>query len=111
MEMPSGCRSSAPAPAPSAIGTAPSAAARVVMMIGRKRMRAASRIAVSASTPSRRRTSAKSIIMIAFFFTMPINSRMPMIATTDRSMLNHLRKISAPRPAEGRPDRMVIGWM
>ena len=56
------------------------------MMIGRKRISAASRIAVSASMPpSRRRSSAKSTIMIAFFLTMPISSRMPMIAITDSS--------------------------
>ncbi len=39
--MPSGRRSSAPMPEPSASGTAPSSAAMVVMMIGRKRSRAA----------------------------------------------------------------------
>ena len=84
MAMPSGWRSSAPAPVPNAIGSVPSSAASVVMMIGRKRTSAASRIAVTASAPSRRRASAKSTIMIAFFLTMPISSRMPMIAITLR---------------------------
>ena len=41
MEMPSGRRISAPSPLPSASGSAPSMAAIVVIMIGRKRMREA----------------------------------------------------------------------
>jgi hypothetical protein len=39
IEMPSGWRSSAPSPKPIANGTAPSIAAEVVVMIGRKRFR------------------------------------------------------------------------
>ena len=39
MEMPSGWRSSEPAPVPSISGRAPSTAAMVVMMMGRKRSR------------------------------------------------------------------------
>ena len=83
----------------------------VVMKIGRKRISAASRMAGSASNPSFLRSMAKSIIMIAFFFTMPTSNRMPMIAMTERSMPKAQSATSAPRPAEGRPDRMVIGWM
>src|SRR6185369_3155221 len=45
IEMPSGRRSSAPSPLPSASGTAASSAAIVVIMIGRKRSRQASNIA------------------------------------------------------------------
>ena len=36
---------------------------------------------------SRSASSAKSIIMIAFFFTMPISRMMPMRAMSERSML------------------------
>ncbi len=39
MAIPSGRRSSEPLPVPSASGTAPSSAAMVVIMIGRKRSR------------------------------------------------------------------------
>ena len=96
--MPSGWRSSALAPAPSAIGSAPMSAAMVVIMIGRKRSRQASRIA-SQRRHARRAAgpSATSIIMIAFFLTMPISIRMPMIAITLRSRPNRL---SAPQGAD-----------
>ncbi len=85
--MPSGWRSSAPAPAPIATGSAPKIAAKVVIMIGRKRSRQASRIAASALMPTRRRSIAKSIIMMAFFLTMPTSITMPIMAMTERSML------------------------
>ena len=45
MVTPSGRRSSAPSPQPIASGTAPRMAAKVVIMIGRKRVSAAWRIA------------------------------------------------------------------
>ncbi len=80
-------------------------------MIGRNRSSAASRIAASADSPTRRRSIAKSIIMIAFFFTMPTSMTMPIMAMTDRSMPNAIRMISAPTPADGRPEMIVIGWM
>ena len=47
--MPSGWRSSEPAPAPNAIGKTPKIAAKVVIIIGRKRTLAASRTAWSFS--------------------------------------------------------------
>ncbi len=56
-------------------------------------------------------SSAKSIIMIAFFFTMPISSRMPMVAISVRSKPKSLSDSSAPTAAEGSPARMVSGWM
>ncbi len=65
-----------------ASGTAPSSAARVVIMIGRKRSSAGAvdRLA-RRSCPSRARASrAKSIIMIAFFLTMPISRITPISA-------------------------------
>ena len=56
-------------------------------------------------------SSAKSIIMIAFFSTMPISRMMPISAM----MLNSLPQISsassAPTPADGSVERMVSGWM
>ena len=56
----------------------PISAAIVVIMIGRNRTLAASRIASCALFPWLRSASiAKSIIMIAFFFTMPTSMMMP----------------------------------
>ncbi|CAM3583460.1 Secreted protein [Delftia tsuruhatensis] len=60
---------------------------------------------------SRCASSAKSIIMIAFFLTMPISSTMPMMAMMSRSSPASSRASSAPTPAEGSVDRMVTGWM
>src|SRR4029453_18040305 len=56
-------------------------------------------------------SSAKSIIMIAFFFTMPISRMMPMIAMMPRSLPEIINASSAPTAAEGSVDRIVIGWM
>ena len=110
--MPSGTRSSEPAPVESARGTAPNSAASVVIMIGRKRSIAASRIASRGDRPRSRSASiAKSIIMIAFFLTMPIRSTMPMMPMSDRSWPVRSSASSAPTPAEGRVDRIVTGWM
>ena len=47
--------------------------------------------------------------MIAFFLTMPTSMTMPIMAMTDRSILNSMSTSSAPTPAEGRPEMMVIG--
>ena len=49
--------------------------------------------------------------MIAFFFTMPTSITMPIMAMTERSILNAISVSSAPMPADGRPEMMVIGWM
>ena len=60
--------------------------------------------------PSRRSaTSAKSIIMMAFFFTMPMSSSTPIMAIRLNSLPVASRASSAPTPAEGRVDRMVNG--
>ena len=86
MVMPSGFLSSEPVPLSSASGSAPNSAASVVIMIGRKRSSAACMIESSGDRPClRSASSAKSIIRIAFFFTMPISSTMPISAITDRS--------------------------
>ncbi len=49
--------------------------------------------------------------MIAFFFTMPMRRMMPMIPITPSDWPKSIRASRAPTPAEGRVDRMVIGWM
>ena len=108
--MPSGRRISAPSPAPSASGSAPSIAAIVVIRIGRKRSRHASKIASRVESPrARSASSAKSIIMIAFFFTMPISRITPMNAMIVKSVRNSISASSAPTPADGSVDRIVIG--
>ncbi|MNC89609.1 hypothetical protein D3C83_55720 [compost metagenome] len=56
-------------------------------------------------------SSAKSIIMIAFFLTMPISRMMPMTAMMPRSVRAMSSASSAPTPAEGNVESMVIGWM
>jgi hypothetical protein len=54
---------------------------------------------------------AKSIIMIAFFLTMPISRMMPMIPMTPSPLPLMSSASSAPTPAEGSVDRIVSGWM
>ena len=50
--------------------------------------------------------------MMAFFLTMPTSMTMPIMAMTDRSMLErHQHDQIAPMPADGRPEMIVIGWM
>ena len=83
----------------------------VVIRIGRKRSRQASWIAARGDLPcSRSASSAKSIIMIAFFFTIPISSTMPITAMMSRSRPLRIRASSAPTLAEGRVERIVTGW-
>ena len=48
--------------------------------------------------------------MMAFFFTMPISSTMPISATKEKSMPTYIKANSAPMPAEGSVVRMVKGW-
>ena len=109
--MPSGWRNSEPTPQLIISGSALRSAAMVVIMIGRKRSRHAWKIASrGAIFCSRSAAIAKSIIMIAFFFTMPMRRMMPMIAITPRSLPEISSASSAPTPAEGSVDRMVMGW-
>ncbi len=84
----------------------------LVIMIGRKRTMLASRAASSGVLPcSRCATTAKSIIMIAFFLTMPISSTSAIIEITDSSVLVPYSASSAPTPAAGSVERMVTGWI
>ena len=108
MVIPSGRRSSDPVPVPSASGKAPKSAAIVVIRIGRKRSMHASKIASRrVILPSRSASRAKSIIMIAFFFTMPISSTMPMIEMMFRSFLedHQCQHGTDARRGQGRYDR------
>ena len=110
IEIPRGWRSSAPVPKAKASGRAPSRAASVVITMGRNRSRQAAWIASRGVRPCRRSSSrAKSTIMMAFFFTIPISSRMPMMAMMERSSFAICNASSAPSPAEGKVDRMVMG--
>ena len=109
---PSGWRSSAPEPDASISGIAPNSAARVVIRIGRKRSKAARKMASRGLIPWCRSASrAKSIIMIAFFLTMPISRMMPMMAISPRSLPVNSKASKAPTAAEGSVERMVIGWI
>ena len=54
---------------------------------------------------------AKSIIMMAFFFTMPMRRMMPMSAMMLKSVPKIISATSAPTPADGSVERMVMGWM
>ncbi len=110
--MPSGRRNSDPVPVPMASGRAPSRAAIVVIMIGRNRNRQAWRMASSGDMPCwRSASSAKSTIMIAFFLTMPMSRMIPISEIRSSGMPNSISASNAPTPADGRVDRIVIGWM
>src|SRR5881409_521377 len=72
----------------------------------------AHQIASSGGLPSlRSASSAKSIIMMAFFLTMPISRMMPISAITLNSVWQIRRARMAPTPAEGSVERIVMGWM
>ena len=110
MATPSGFRSSEPMPVPKASGMPLSSAAMVVIMIGRKRSSERLVDRFGGVLPSLRSASrAKSTIMMPFFFTMPMSRMMPMMATISRSRWNSSRASSAPTPADGSVERMVIG--
>ena len=49
--------------------------------------------------------------MMAFFLTMPINSKIPRKAMRLNSVPVAIKASSAPTPAEGRVERMVSGWL
>ena len=84
----------------------------VVIMMGLKRSRLALRMASSGDRPSRRcRSMAKSIMMIAFFLTMPISNITPIMAIRSNWVLNINNASTAPTPADGRVEMMVMGWI
>ncbi len=49
--------------------------------------------------------------MIAFFFTMPISRMIPIRAITLKSCRQIISASSAPTPADGSVERIVMGWM
>ena len=49
--------------------------------------------------------------MIAFFFTMPISSTMPMTPMMSSPAPATISASSAPMPADGSVERIVSGWM
>ena len=104
---------SEPGPVPSASGKPPSSAAMVVISDRPEAQQAGLEDRLLAeSCPSLRSASiAKSIIMMAFFLTMPISRMMPISAMTLRSVLVSISASSAPTPAEGSVERIVMGWM
>src|SRR5690606_13601616 len=73
----SGARRSAPRPMPSAIGSRPSTVVTVVIRIGRRRARPASRIASRVGTPRSRAWRMKSTFTIASLTTMPTRITRP----------------------------------
>ena len=49
--------------------------------------------------------------MMAFFFTIPTSSSTPIMAMMLNSIPENCSASNAPMPAEGRVERIVIGWM
>ena len=109
---PRGLLASALAPIPRAIGNAPKMAAKVVIMIGRKRVNAASYMASREFMPLVRMLSkAKSIIMIPFFLTMPISKMMPRYEYIDKGKSKIHSVNNPPKVAGGKVESTVIGCM
>ena len=82
------------------------------MRMGRKRSRQASRTASVALRPRvRSASSAKSMMRMAFFLTMPINKKIPMSAISEKSIRSASSASSAPTPADGSVVSTVTGWI
>ncbi|MNJ56096.1 hypothetical protein D3C77_516250 [compost metagenome] len=110
MVRPSGWRISEPSAWLSSNGKAPRMAAMVVIRIGRRRSRQARRIDCSGLNCSWRSScKARSIIMMAFFFTTPINRNRPSREIRLNSLPTTYRVSKAPTPADGKVERMVSG--
>ena len=56
-------------------------------------------------------SSAKSIIRMAFFFTMPISRMTPISEMMLNSMCSIHSASNAPTPADGNVEMIVIGWI
>ena len=84
----------------------------VVIMMGRKRSMATGVNRVPRVLAFVRWASiAKSIIMMAFFFTTPISMINPDKGVQIQLLVEYLQSQQAPKTAEGRPERIVMGWM
>jgi len=66
-------------------------------------------VSLSQATLAISSAMAKSIIMMAFFLTMPIRRITPISAMIENSLLNSISASSAPTPAEGSVERIVTG--
>ena len=109
--MPSGRRSSDPMPVPKRERQGPEQRRHGGHQDGTETQQARliDRVARSSCPPLRSVSSAKSIMRMAFFFTMPISRMMPIIAMMLRSVRHSINASSAPTPAEGSVERIVIG--
>ncbi len=112
MAMPSGRRSSAPAPPPSAIGSAPTIAANVVIMIGRKRSRQASSIASCGLLPLVRSACEREVDHHDRVLLDDADQQDDADHRDDAQLVveQHQREQRADA-ADGSPERIVIGWM
>ncbi len=69
-------------------------------------------MASSADAPERRRSAmAKSIMRMAFFFTMPMSRMTPMSEMMEKSVPVSKSARIAPPPAEGNVEMIVSGWI
>ena len=83
----------------------------MIIMIGLNLSMQASWTASAGDMPDCSRMMAKSIIMMPFFFTMPISMKSPIIAYMDSSISNSQRLPRPPTTAIGSDERTVIGCM
>src|SRR2546428_127262 len=102
--------SSLPAPSPSARGSRPNNVHSVVIRIGRRRTRAASRIAVSSGTPAARiRSRVKSSRMMPFLTISPTSRMSPMKDETFSAVPVTSSSTSAPTNDPGATTKTTSG--
>ncbi|MNI00408.1 hypothetical protein D3C73_532060 [compost metagenome] len=106
-----GARKEPPSPTPMADGSMPADMAIEVMMIGLARLRPASTMAWTRSSPCRFISMAKSTSRMAFLVTIPISIRMPMRTGMESAFCVAISATATPPMASGRENRMVKGWM
>ena len=118
--IPSGARSSPPAPTPSsspsvrlppsAIGSMPTIVESAVIRIGRKRVRPASNAASAMPRPCSRSWFANSTIRIEFFATSPTSITMPIWLKRLSVVPVSQSVASAPVKESATAIRIVSGW-
>ncbi len=99
----------APAPVARAIGNTPMMNANDVIRIGRRRRREAIFAESMMLCPSFRKSTANSMIRIAFFVSSPISITSPIWPKMSRGMLNSHRPTIAPNIASGTVSTMTSG--
>ncbi len=97
------------APVAIASGTTPRMNASEVMMIGRKRRRAASSVASIRSWPSSYRLLANSMIRIAFFADRPMMVISPILKNTSLGMPRNDTANTAPSTPSGTTSNTEVG--